>query len=302
MKKLILNLALFIVIIGFVDIICGECFKYLRKQANSGQTYKVEYISNVSEDDIIILGSSRASHHYIPSIIEDSLGLTCINAGELGCGIIPAYVRYKMIRERHKPRLVLYEVTPEYDYLIDNDYSSYLGSLRQYTNKECVKKVYLDFSDNLESLRVISNMYQNNSRIIMNLKDLKSTSQKNKGYEPLYEVINTESQNNNQSTGHENKDLDSLKVEYLHKLIEDTRCDSVPLVFVISPLFGRCNLPSEYKFIEQLCNELKLPLINNFNCSAISDKKEYFQDLEHLNNNGAIFYSEIVSSQLKSFF
>ena len=84
---------------------------------------------------IIILGSSHAVRHYVPSVIQDSLGLTCYNCGEPGCGIIPAYARYKMVAERNKPKLVIYEVTPGYDYLVSDDYSKYLGKVRQYSEK-----------------------------------------------------------------------------------------------------------------------------------------------------------------------
>ena len=38
--------------------------------------------------DVLIMGSSRAHHHYVPEIISDSLGLSCYNTGKDGNGII----------------------------------------------------------------------------------------------------------------------------------------------------------------------------------------------------------------------
>lgn len=35
--------------------------------------------------DLIVLGSSRARNHYNPEILEDSLGISCYNAGRSGC-------------------------------------------------------------------------------------------------------------------------------------------------------------------------------------------------------------------------
>ena len=107
MKKYLLKIALFFALMAVIDVACGWIFGILRSKARGGQTHKNEYISNVCEDDILILGSSKADHHYVPSVFEDSLGLTCYNAGEMGCGIIPAYVRYKMVSQRHKPKLYL---------------------------------------------------------------------------------------------------------------------------------------------------------------------------------------------------
>ena len=40
-----------------------------------------------------------------------------------------------MIAERKKPHLVIYEATPGYDYFVSDDYSKYLGRIRQYSDK-----------------------------------------------------------------------------------------------------------------------------------------------------------------------
>ena len=166
MKKYLLKIALFFALMAVIDVVCGLVFDILRSKARGGQTRKNEYINNICEDDILILGSSKADHHYVPSVFEDSLGLTCYNAGEMGCGIIPAYIRYKMVSKRHALKLVIYELTPDYDYLRDDGYSQYLGVIRPYANQSTVKETYLDFSDDLEGLRLLSSMYRNNSKLI----------------------------------------------------------------------------------------------------------------------------------------
>ena len=190
MKRFLLKVVLFFVLVAVIDVICGWAFDYLRSKARGGQTFKNEYLFNACKDDILILGSSRANHHYVPSVITDSLGLTCYNAGEQGCGIIPAYVRYRVVCARKKPKLVLYEVTPGYDYYMDKaGYSNYLGAVRQYADREVVREMYLDFSDELEPVRLLSGMYRNNSSLIKNLKDILKPTPNNSGYDPLYGVI-----------------------------------------------------------------------------------------------------------------
>lgn len=248
---------------AFIDVACGWAFGVLRSKARGGQTHKNEYVSKVCEDDILILGSSKADHHYVPSVFEDSLGLTCYNAGEMGCGIIPAYVRYKMVCQRHKPKLVLYEVTPGYDYLEDNGYSSYLGVIRQYTGNKMVRDVYLDFSDELEGLRLLSNLYQNNSKIMMNLKDIYAVPDKWKGYEPLLGQINYSGlQVDVVDNAIQNIEIDPLKWHYFERLIRDTREDNVPLVFMLSPQYNSSEL-ADYKPAFELCEKYSVPLINN---------------------------------------
>ncbi len=300
MKKFLLKILLFVAVLALIDILSGYCFPVLRSWAKSGQTYKIEYISNVCTDDIIILGSSRADHHYVPSVFEEDLNHTCYNAGEMGCGIIPAYARYKMISKRHKPKLVIYEVTPGYDYLEDNDYSAYVGTLRQYLNDKDIKEVYLDFSDKLERIRIVSNLYRNNSKLVKNLKDAILSTPSYKGYEPLYGTLPSNYSSKRSKTGYELLGVDTLKYNYLTRLVEDTKKDGVPLVFAISPIYGNGQLPSEYHYIIDLCEEHNIPIINNSYCSGISEAS-YFQDSEHLNHEGATLYSHYVANQVKAF-
>ena len=295
-----MKILLFVAVLALIDILSGYCFTLLRGQAKTGQTYKIEYISNVCTDDIIILGSSRADHHYVPSVLEEALNHTCYNAGEMGCGIIPAYARYKMISKRHKPKLVLYEVTPGYDYLEDNDYSAYVGTLRQYLKDKDVRQVYLDFTDELERIRIVSNLYINNSKLIKNLKDAILSTPSYKGYEPLYGTLPSDYSSKREKTGYELLGIDTLKYNYLTRLVEVTKKDGVPLVFTISPLYGDGELPSEYHYIFDLCEEYNIPIINNSNCTKINDVS-YFQDSDHLNDEGATLYSHNVASQVKEY-
>lgn len=297
MEKYLFKVALFFVLVAVLDLLCGWGFDVLRSKARGGQTHKNEYIANDCLDDILILGSSKADHHYVPSVFEESLGLSCYNAGEMGCGIIPAYVRYKWVSARKKPKLVLYEVTPGYDYLQDDGYSAYLGVIRQHTENKSVRDVYTDFSDELEWLRLMSSMYRNNSKLLINLKDVLAQPDEYKGYEPLYGEMG-ESKKNGVKPAEQKIQIDTLKWRYMEKLVEDTKADGVPLVFVISPTFGGV-LSASYEPFIQYCNDNAVQVINNVTCERITGKHELFQDGLHLNHNGAVMYSQIIVEQVK---
>lgn len=298
MKKYLLKIALFFALMFVIDMVCGWAFGLLRNMARSGQTFKNEYIYRECDDDILILGSSKADHHYLPSVFEDSLGLTCFNAGEMGCGIIPAYIRYNMVRKRHKPKLVLYEVTPSYDYLQDNDYSSYLGVIRQYAYIDLVRKVIIDFSDRFEGFKIISSLYRNNSKLMMNIKNVFSKPDQWKGYEPLYGKL---SRSETLDTIQKDFSVDSLKWSYMLKLAQEIMADSVQLIYIISPVYkgGGNGMSEEYAPIVSLCEKHNLPLINNLSLKQFECDKEYYQDEVHLNHNGAICYSQFVVGQIK---
>lgn len=300
MKKFLLEVILFFALVAVMDVICGWGFDYLKSKARGGQTFKNEYLFNTCKDDILILGSSRANHHYLPCVITDSIGLTCYNAGEQGCGIIPAYVRYRVVCEKKKPKLVLYEVTPRYDYFMDkNGYSNYLGAIRQYADKNDIKKMYLDFSDNLEPLRLFSGMYRNNSSLIKNVKDILKPSPNNNGYDPLYGVIHSKTK----QKGKEIKtvqEIDSLKLSYFERLVVETKADGVKLIFIVSPSYKYHGGIADYEPAIELSRRYDIPMLNYDSCEQFIGKDEYFQDNTHLNNSGALAYTKYIIPQIKT--
>lgn len=301
MKKFLLKVTLFFVLVAVLDVMFGWGFDILRSKARGGQTRKNAYIANECMDDILILGSSKASHHYVPSVFEDSLGLTCYNAGEMGCGIIPAYIRYKMVTERRRPKLVIYEVTPQYDYLEGSGYSTYLGVIRQYTHNKMVRDVYSDFSDEFEGLRLLSNMYKNNSKLIINVKDCLEEPDGLKGYEPLYGKINNNKKKKLKGGLKKDKDgrqVDSLKYAYYEKLIEDVKEAEIPLLFIISPTFDGSLRNNDYQPAFELCQKYDIPVIDYRQCEAFVGNCELFQDAIHLNNQGAFAFSKSLAPQI----
>ena len=297
MTKFVLKVSLFFALVAIIDIVSGFAFKNVITRAKYGETYNSNYIANICTDDIIILGSSHADRHYVPDVIQDSLGLSCYNCGEPGCGIIPAYARYKMIAERKKPRLVIYEATPGYDYFVSDDYSKYLGRVRQYSDKKPVAELYDVFGDELEPLRLMSNMYRNNSSIVQNLMDLVVPTKDYRGYGPLYGTLTADAVKQKMETLVE-KDtksytIDSLKLFYVEKLFADIVADGVHVLCVISPRF---TVTSEdglqaYAPIMELCEKYNIPFIDNRNYLGITGDMELFQDFGHLNDKGAKKYT-----------
>ncbi len=301
MKGFLLKIVVFFVCIALIDIASDYLFDFMRSKARGGQIQKYEYLTRQCQDDILILGSSRAYHHYVSSVFEDSLNLSCYNAGEMGCGIIPAYVWYKMVSRRHKPRLVLYDVSPEYDYLQDTLYSRYLGTIRPYCNDEIALRTVLDFSDHLESLCLKSSLYRNNSRILVYLRDIFRPVTHFKGYEPLYGNINPRTfDKKNDSIGN-TRSVDSLKFSYMERLICDTRNDSVPLIFVISPVFRSGLEMSDFNPFFMLRDKYGLSVLNYFTSSLFVDNRELFRDEWHLNHIGATIFSQSLIPSIRKF-
>lgn len=300
MVKFIKKVLLFFALIAIIDIVCGFGFNYLKSHAKGGDTQKNYYISERCCDDILILGSSKAARHYDPQVFEDSLGMSCYNCGEPGCGIITAYARYGMIEPRHKPKLVLYEVTPSFDYLKTDVYSKYLGRVRQYATKPVVKQLFIDLNDELEGVRLYSNMYLNNSFIVHNVVDNLSKGVLEKGFMPLNGVLK---QNAKSKPEYGEQPIDSIKLAYLERLIVDIKKDGIPLVFIASPRFidydGAILQNERLEPVIELCNKYKVLFVNHIYIEGISDNNELFNDLAHMNKKGVVVYNKIVCEELK---
>ena len=71
MKKYLIKIALFFAIVAVVDLGYGKVGDYLRDHAKGGVAAKVHYICEECNDDIIMMGSSRMQHHYVPQIFEE---------------------------------------------------------------------------------------------------------------------------------------------------------------------------------------------------------------------------------------
>lgn len=299
MKYFLKKVAVFFVLAAVIDITFGWASVFLRGKARGGQTYKSQHIFKECEDDILILGSSKAAHHYIPDIISDSTGLSCYNCGLEGNGIIGAYARYKMVSARKIPKLVIYEVTPAYDFLQDKGYSSYLGEIRPYTDNKIIKEEYLLFSEELEWLKLWSNMYRNNSHIISYLKDIVKPTADNRGYEPLMGKIAKSTTIKSVQHVKEKAHWDSLKCSLFEQLIKEIQRDGAEIVFIASPSFYSGNMVEGYDMAFDISKKYNIRFVNNMGLEMFNGREDYFQDVTHLNNTGAIEYSKYVANQLK---
>ena len=299
MRRFLLYTVLFFSLAAILDFAAGCFFGILKSKATAGMTFRSEYLRRICEDDILILGSSRAQNHYVPSVLEDSLGVTCYNAGQGGCGIIPAYVWYKMVARRSVPKLVIYDVVPKFDYLKDATYAKYLGIIRQDADDKIARDVILDFSDRFERLRLLSKMYRNNSKLLTNIGDVRGKEDLYKGYSPKYgEWTPTPVR---KATAVMPYKVDSLKLSYFERLIQDVLHDGASLVFVASPSYSRGKLGSDYSLTIDLCEKYGIPFLNNRVVEGITEVPERFFDRHHLNHQGAVAYTESLVAQIKRY-
>lgn len=296
MKRFLVRSCIFIVILIVTDFCFGVVFDYIRSHARSGDTARTEYICNHTNEDLLIMGSSRAAHHYVPSIIKDTLGLTVYNCGYDGCGIILAYSQLQLILKRYTPQCIVYELTPSFDF-VEGDNLRYIKTMRPYYHTGVLDEIIQDV-DKSEKIKNVSSFYRYNSSFMTILNDWLRLPETNaQGYKPEHMVAKKEPQKNTDYTDPRN--LDNYKIKTLKEFVNLCKQNNILLVVAVSPLYTDDSTASVFNPIFDILKQEGITFLDHSCDSNFNWKRDYFSDSCHLNHEGATEFSKIISSELK---
>lgn len=296
MRVFFRNIILFFALSFVLDFAFGLSCKYLNSHAIGGDTKSNFYIAQECNKELLIFGSSRSVHHYIPEILSDSLGLSVYNCGTDGNGIVLMYSRLLMIIQRYKPKMIIYDLTTAFDFE-QGDNVRYLGCLKRFCDIPCVNDVIEKVSP-VEKYKLFSNFYRYNGIFMQmamdNIHPLQTVN--DGGFKPLYGVMNYEPKEENNE---KYVKWDPLKQEYMNDFINICKDNGIILFFVVSPHYGGYE-DSGLVLAEKLSLEFEIPLLYHYNDTNYCFRKELFQDSDHLNITGAMaFTKDIVKEIMK---
>jgi hypothetical protein len=294
MRKAIIRTVLFLLVIFVIDLAFGVCLDFLQKNAKGGSTGKINYIANTTKADVIILGSSRAEHHYVPQVIEDSLHLSCYNCGRNGNGIILMYGRYKLLTQRYTPKLIIYDVNPHYDLQL-NDNSSYTVFLKPFYKRTGIDSIINNIDKN-DKYKMRSSLYRYNYRVLEILNDYRGLDiDKYKGYVPMRDTMKYEPLPEKKVSDFK---YDKLKIYYLERLIKECK-GKTELVFIASPRYNG-EKTNTFDPLIALCKKYGVPFLD-YNCdSDFIHNVNYWGDSVHMNDAGATAFTRKIIKALKS--
>ena len=118
MKKGLLRFGIVVLIVlvsvAVVDVAVGKVMDWMLPQiSNQGDTGKTYYSMNDVNTPVVIVGSSRAAHHYVTEMIEDSLKMPAYNLGRDGCFFSYNCCIINSILDRYTPKLIIWECDNE---------------------------------------------------------------------------------------------------------------------------------------------------------------------------------------------
>ncbi len=299
MKKFLKYLLLFFGVVIIIDVCVGYACDYMRHHTKPGPIKQFDDLCLKDEHDILIMGSSRAHHHYVPMIFEDSLGLDVYNVGVDGNGVVLAYGILQMVTKRYSPKMIIYDVEQSFDiyyYKNDNNCTRYLALLKPYYREANVAGIFKDISKQ-EYYKVHFGLYRYNSSVIQLVKEFCIPSTVfYKGYEPAYGTMTEEpryfSNSNSISI------VDTLKIGYFKRFVDLCDYYDIPLIVVVSPQYGT-NCSDRYDPIKSICQENQVAFVDYYSDNEFISHKEFFKDPMHLNEEGASMFSRKVVSDIK---
>lgn len=295
MKNFLLKIVLFFAIIAVMDIIVGYAGDKLRFMTKGGGTGKSQHICYDATEDVLMLGSSRMLHSFVPEVFSDSLGVKVYNCGTGGNGIILAYGYLQMIvRSNHLPSLIIYDAY-KFD-IYQDDNVKYIDGLRPYSKEAPeVLQTICDIEAS-ERVKCLSNMYCYNSKMIRLAMDAYIPYTKTQlGYIPLYGQLSYEPDNVSENT----PIIDEVKLQYVAKFIELAKENNIQIVFTASPKYGIFS-DNYFAPVADICAEKNVPFWNYYTSTSFSRNRVFFEDPVHMNDMGAREFSAVVAHQIKT--
>lgn len=283
--------------VGLIDFVCGKFLDWCISTGGGGGSMERNYYAlTQTHADCLIFGSSKASHHYVPSVIEQSCGMSAYNCGQDGNGIYYAYPVISVILRRYAPQCIIYDLKPEFDlYQFQND-ERYIAPLKIFYGKYNEIDSVVDMIDPTQKIKMCSNLYRFNSQITSPVVGLfKSHGDEMDGYLPLYGSFNGPLEADSVIR----YAYDDKKTGLLKKLIDKCKAHNVRLIFAVSPSLYRENI-EDYKPAVELARRNNVPFVFEGDNALFVGKSNLFKDPSHLNDSGAKLYTEYLVRKLKA--
>jgi hypothetical protein len=300
-KKIIINIAIVAIVVFAFDFAIGRTLRYFYFKETSGLHYRTTYAMDSTKADILIFGSSRANHHYVPEIYEDSLKMTFYNSGRDGNGIFFQTAVLKSALKRYTPKVIILDFAGD----IEKEKQSYgrISSLLPYYWKHEEIRKTVELRSPFEKIKLLSEIYPFNSEILTiaigNLEINKKRKHDNKGYVALYKEWKEgiDSITNNKMYD----EADSNKVNAFREFLVLAKESGANVFVVYSPIFLKFNQLQEINICRALCSAENVIFWDFSKDTLFLNNRQFFQDIGHLNNNGAIIFSNLMVDKIKDY-
>ena len=307
MKKRIFNILLLIAVLLLADILVGftgkKVIDKVSKAPLSSQAALIAYNVQSAKADVVMVGSSTATCHYIPSLLADSLSnfygekLTGFNAGTYIQGIQYCKAVIEGLFERCHPRMIIMDI--QLQQLFEKMSESQQKPLRPYYryNKN-IKEILDENTDFIGKAELLSQMYCNNCELVKLITAMRflGTSSEASGYDRQNGCMDGMPP---LTTTMVNDGAEPMCVDDLLEIVEMCRANDCEFVAVISPFLNHEYSSSYYMdYLKEVCQENDVFLLDYLDDESFQDYK-LFKDTRHMNHQGALKLSQRVYEDVR---
>lgn len=188
LRRIIANISFLLLVLIILDYTIGRTLRFFYFKETSGLHYRTTFSMDSTRADILIFGASRANHHYVPEVFEDSLKMSFYNTGRDGNGIFYQVAVLKSVLLRYTPRIIIFDYAGSF-MKEEKDYNRLSSILPYYKSHGEIREI-VELKSPFEKIKLLSEVYPFNSQLLTiaigNLEINKKRKPDNKGYVPLH--------------------------------------------------------------------------------------------------------------------
>jgi hypothetical protein len=302
--KLIGKLAILLAILFVCDRLVGMLLENLfYKQTHGDDVVSIQLIEKANEE-ILVMGSSRASHHYNAALLENATGMTCFNGGRDEMTITYSNAILPVIYKRYTPKVLVLDLTPSELTAASHGevvYQRISTVLLPFSNrhKELLPTIALAGETEIWKSKV-SHIYPYNSLIGSSVQNAFTNVGHHsiKGFEPIPGKIDT----NYYKTPAMNFNVLGIvepKLQAkLQNIVDIAKSHNTRLIAIISPFYFPLELDKNesYHTIKQMMETNGVEFYDFTHASPFLNNPTLFYDEVHLNDSGANIYTQTIAN------
>lgn len=297
MKKFALYIFLIVFIVMAVDLTFGYMGnRYIKNNPLPGDYRWCDYLLKESNDEIVVLGSSIAMNSLMPSIVEDSLNMTCFNGGANGQHIVYYRTMLECVLKRYTPKYVILVVKP--DELSNGGMGRYNFLIPYYHQGYAVVDSCLEGNSMCRKLLMKSSLYRYNNiwfRILL-YHFITPDEPGYKGFVgksiPFVPTVMTSESGE--------KNISDNALGNFNRIVGICQENNIGLAVFCPPSYVKYKkTPKSITEMKSVCDSLEIPMFDDCQDSTFLAHNEYFHDNAHLSVVGARIYTEVFVSRFR---
>jgi hypothetical protein len=300
LKRFFYKLILFFITVVILDQAFGKVLRIIYFKQNHGGSYKTTYSFEKDSSQVLIIGSSKAHHNYEAQMFEDSLHLSCYNAGLDGHFIFYYDAVLKCVLKRYSPKIIILDVLNDELAIRPENYDRLSTLLPYYATHPEIRNL-IALKGPYERIKFLSGIYPFNSLIVqsvsaaIDLHNKRLVENKLKGFEPL----NTTNKEKLSKPVY-NAGIDSNCVNTLESFVQDCNSKQIKLFIVVSPYFvENTGETKSTETVKMVAEKYHITLWDNSQNQYFLTHPEFFSDYNHLNEKGASVFTKMIIEKIK---